>query len=82
MACFKCLKRRDVQYMHCVMHKCIMGKAGGNEIHVKYVEKHVNFTKLGEICKSRVGKEKFSEIEGNELKQGNKGEKLLKIWGE
>ena len=27
-----------VQYVHCVMHKCIMVKAGGNEIHVKYAK--------------------------------------------
>jgi len=27
------------------MHKGIMAKVGGNEIHVKYVKKHVNFTK-------------------------------------
>jgi len=29
---------RGVQYVHCVMHKCIMGKVGGNEIHVKYIK--------------------------------------------
>jgi len=26
---------RGVQYVHWVMHKCIMVKVGGNEIHVK-----------------------------------------------
>ena len=36
---------RGVQYVHCVMHKCIMVKLGGNETHVKYVKKYVNFTK-------------------------------------
>ena len=29
---------RGVQYVHLVMHKCIMVKVGGNKIHVKYVE--------------------------------------------
>ena len=51
------------------MHTCIMVKVGGNEIHVKYV-KHVNFTKSG----GKFAKEKFPEIVGNELKQGNRGD--------
>jgi len=29
---------RGVQYVHCVMHKCIMVKLGANEKHVKYVK--------------------------------------------
>ena len=29
---------RGVQYVHWVMHKCIMVKEGGNEIHIKYVK--------------------------------------------
>ena len=29
---------RGVQYVHWVMHKCIMVKVGGNEIHIKYVK--------------------------------------------
>ena len=29
---------RGVQYVHCVMHKCIMVKVGGNEIHIKHVK--------------------------------------------
>src|SRR6218665_335247 len=41
------LKTRGVQYVHCVMHKCIMVKLGGNEKHRKYVNKQVNFTKSG-----------------------------------
>ena len=41
-------KGRGVQYVHCVMNKCIMVKlAGGNKKHRKYVKKHVNFTKSG-----------------------------------
>jgi len=49
--------------VHCVMHKCIMVKVvGGIEIHVKYVKKHVNFTKSE-------GKETFPKIGENEVKQ-------------
>jgi len=29
---------RGVQYVHWVMHKCIMVKVGENEIHKKYVK--------------------------------------------
>ena len=29
---------RGVQYLHWMMHKCIIVKVGGNEIHVKYVK--------------------------------------------
>ena len=48
---------RDVQYVHCVMHKCIMVKLGGNDKHIKYVKKHVNSKKSwGEFAK--VGGEK------------------------
>ena len=36
---------RGFQYVHCVMHKCIMVKLGGKRI--KYVKKHVNFTQSG-----------------------------------
>src|SRR6218665_1954826 len=59
---------RGVQYVHCVMHKCIMVKVGG--IHVKYVKTRKFYEIRGEtFCKSR-GKEKFFEIGENELKQG------------
>ena len=37
---------RGVQYVHLVMHKCIMVKAGRSEIHRKYV-KQVKFSKTG-----------------------------------
>jgi len=36
---------RGVQYVHCLMHKCIMVKLGGNEKHIKYVKKYASFTK-------------------------------------
>ena len=29
---------RPVAYVHCVMHKCIMTKLGGNEKHIKHVK--------------------------------------------
>ena len=29
---------RGIQDVHCVMHKCIMVKAGGNEKHRKHVK--------------------------------------------
>jgi len=39
--------------VHCVMHKCIMVKVGGNEKHIKYVKTHVNLMKTEwEILKS------------------------------
>ena len=47
---------RPVAYVHCVMHKCIMVKLGGNEKHVKYVKTRklkFNFTKSRDISKSR-----------------------------
>ena len=55
---------RGVQYVHCMMHKCIMVKVGGNEKHVKHVKKHINLMKLGEMYESR-GSEKCFEIGGN-----------------
>src|SRR6218665_2483438 len=42
-----------VQYVHWVMHKCIMVKVRGNEIHIKYVKSRVTFLNRGEICESR-----------------------------
>ena len=43
---------RGVQYVHWVMHKCIMVKVGGNEIHVKYVKVGGNnsFSETGGKC--------------------------------
>jgi len=38
---------RGVQYVHWVMHKCIMVKAEGNEIHIKYVKSRYIFLKQG-----------------------------------
>jgi len=31
------IRGKGVQYVHCVMQKCIMVKVGGNENHIKYV---------------------------------------------
>ena len=55
------LDNRGVQYMHCVMPKCIMVKLGGNE-------KHIILRNQGEICKS-MGNNNFPDIGGNVLKQ-------------
>ena len=44
---------RGVQYVHWVMHKCIMVKVGGGNTR-KVCKKQVNLPKTeGEICKSR-----------------------------
>jgi len=42
-----------VQYVHWVMHKCIMVKVGGKRNIHKVCKKQVNFSKRGEIFKSR-----------------------------
>ena len=56
---------RGVQYLHCVMHKCIMVKLGGkqktHEVCNLRVKNHVNFTKSEE----KFGK--GGEIGGNVL---------------
>ena len=39
--------RRGVQYVHCVMHKCIMVKVGGGKEKHKICKKYVNLTKSG-----------------------------------
>jgi len=40
---------RGVQYMHCVMHKCIMVRLEGNEKHVKYVKTRKFYEIRGEF---------------------------------
>src|SRR6218665_2576568 len=50
------LDNRGVQYMNCVMHKCITVKLGGNE-------KHIILRNQGEICKS-MGNNNFPDIGG------------------
>ena len=45
---------RGVQYVHWVMHKCIMVKVGGKRNTRKVCKKQVNLCKTrGEICQSR-----------------------------
>src|SRR6218665_451970 len=63
---------RGIQYVYCVMHKCIMFKVGGNEKH-KVCKKHVNFTNLGGNLEKQRGKEKFPRNRGNVLKQQKYG---------
>ena len=40
-----------VLHVHCVMHKCIIVKVGGNEIHMKYVKTGKFYEKRGEFVK-------------------------------
>ena|SRR6218665_224677 len=54
---------RGVQYVHCVMHKCIMVKVGGEQKSQKACTKHGNFTKSGGKF-GKVGNEIFFEIGG------------------
>jgi len=57
-------ENRDFQYVHCVMHKCIMVKLGRNEKHVKYA-KNTNILR-NQVDISKVGgNNKFPEIGGN-----------------
>ena len=61
---------RGVQYVHCVIHKCIMVKVGGNEIHVKYVKTGQFYEIRGKFCKSRGKKKKIPEIGGKSIGVG------------
>ena len=64
------LVHRGVQYVHWVMHKCIMVKVGGNEIPRKVCKKQVNLCKTeGKICQSRGEIIIFAKQGGNVLKQ-------------
>ena len=55
---------RGVQYVHWVMHKCIMVKVRGKNTR-KVCKKLVNLAKTGgEIFKSRGGKNNFRETGG------------------
>ena len=40
---------RGVQYVHCLMHKCIMVTLAGNEKHIKYVKIRQFYEISGEI---------------------------------
>ena len=72
---------RGVQYVHCVMHKCILVKLGGNENDRKYVKKRKFYEIIGEICKSREGKEKFPKTGGKCTETAYKGgnAKFIKV---
>jgi len=59
---------RGVQYVDCVMHKCIMVKLWGNETHKKYVNARKFYKIRGKFAKVG-GNNNFSEIGGNVLKQ-------------
>ena len=45
------LHNYGVQYVHCVMYKCIMVKLGGNEKHIKYVQTRKFYEIRGEFAK-------------------------------
>ena len=57
---------RGVQYVHCVMHKCIMVKAGGDENHRKHVQDTEILRNQGKIG----GTKDFPEIGGNTKIEG------------
>ena len=44
---------RGVQYMHCVMHKCIMVKVWENETYIRYVKARKFYEIRGELWKIR-----------------------------
>ena len=67
-----CITKDYPQYVHCVMHKCIMVKLGGNEKH-KACKNIQILKKQGENLKSR-GNNNFHKIGGNVLKQRKQGE--------
>src|SRR6218665_3514179 len=61
-------KNRGVQYVHCVMHKCIMVKVWGKRNHRKYVQNTEILRNQGEIWQSR-GMKDFVEAGGNGVKE-------------
>ena len=67
------LPSRGVQYVHWVMHKCIMVKVGGKRNTQKVCKKQVNFAKTErEIVESR-GNNNFRETEGMYWNRENRG---------
>src|SRR6218665_2654424 len=56
---------RGVQYVHCVMHKCIMVKLRGKRKTRKVGKKEVNFSKSEGNLKKMEGIKNFPEIGGN-----------------
>ena len=54
---------RGVQYVHWVMHKCIMVKVGGENIR-KVCKGLLNFWKTGGNFEKKGGNNKFSGIKG------------------
>ena len=51
-----------VQYVHCVMHKCIMVKQGGNEKHIRHVKTCQFYEIRVKFKKVEGGKNNFREI--------------------
>src|SRR6218665_1126691 len=54
--------RRCVQYVHCVLHKCVMVKAWGKRKTQKVCKKDANFTQSGGKFAKVGGNENLSEI--------------------
>jgi len=61
---------RGAQYVHWVMHKCIMVKVGGEQNTRKVCKKQVNLCKTGGKFVKVGGNNNFRETGGNVLKQG------------
>src|SRR6218665_1284351 len=73
-------KSRGVQYVHWVMHKCIMAKVGGKNTQ-KVCKKLLNFLKTGgEICESRGGNENFCQSGGKCTKRGKIIGEIQNLW--
>ena len=67
--------------MHCVMHKCILVKVGGDKIHVKYVKTRQLYEIRGEFCKSK-GKRKISRNKGGKRIETGEIEGKFEICGQ
>ena len=64
---------RGVQYVHWVMHKCIMVKVGGKRNTRKVCKKQVNlFNTVGKICQSIGGKSRNFSGKGKIVKNSSK----------
>src|SRR6218665_2470911 len=74
-------KARGVQYVHWVMHKCIMVKIGGRRNTRKVCKNQVNLSKTGwEIGQSKGEIIIFAKEGGNVLKQGGNREEVRNLW--
>src|SRR6218665_2884492 len=70
------LMDRGVQYVHWVMHKCIMVKVGVKRIPHEVCKKQVNFSKTGGGFFKVVGNNNFRETVGKCTETGEIGGKF------